>query len=84
MTPDHIPRIARLGPRGYAAFGWSGRGIGPGVTFGRALAQTVVGAREDHLPLAPGRRSAAPLAALHAACIEGGARAVHLASARGG
>ena len=82
MTPDHVPRILRLGPRGYGAFGWSGRGIGPGVTFGRALAQTVVGASEDHLPLAPGGKSAAPLADLHAACIETGARAVHLVGAR--
>lgn len=82
MTPDHIPRIVRLGPRGYGAFGWSGRGIGPGVTFGRALAQAVVGAVEDGLPLAPTDASAAPLAALRAAGIEAGARAAHLTGAR--
>lgn len=82
MTPDHIPRIQRLGPRGYAAFGWSGRGIGPGVLFGRALALAVVGAVEDGLPLAPVDASAAPLAALRAAGIEAGARAAHFVGAR--
>lgn len=82
MTSDHIPRIMRLGPRGYGAFGWSGRGIGPGTVFGRALAQAVVGASEDHLPLAPGGQSAVPLAALRAAGLEAGARAAHLVGAR--
>jgi glycine/D-amino acid oxidase-like deaminating enzyme len=38
MTSDHLPKVTELGPRGIAIYGYSGRGIGPGSTFGRAAA----------------------------------------------
>ena len=42
MTGDHLPRIMRMGPGGYAVFGYSGRGIGPGTLFGDAVARALL------------------------------------------
>ncbi|WP_260295819.1 NAD(P)/FAD-dependent oxidoreductase [Sedimenticola hydrogenitrophicus] len=52
VTGDHIPKIVDLGG-GYCCFGYSGRGIGPGVTFGTLAAQALL--REDAtlLPISP-------------------------------
>ena len=52
-TADHLPRIERFGVRGYAAYGYSGRGIGTGTLFGKALAQAALSAEEAALPLVP-------------------------------
>ncbi len=41
MTSDHLPKIAALGPRAIAIYGFSGRGIGPGTAFGKAAAAWV-------------------------------------------
>ena len=51
MTGDHLPKILRIGPNGYAVFGYSGRGIGPGTVFGRAVAEAFTGAGEDAFPV---------------------------------
>jgi glycine/D-amino acid oxidase-like deaminating enzyme len=51
MTSDHIPKVMRLGDGGYAIFGYSGRGIGPGTVLGAAAAQTLLTGDEAHLPL---------------------------------
>ena len=51
MTADHIPKVMRLAGDGYAVFGYSGRGIGPGTVIGAAAAQALLSGDEGHLPL---------------------------------
>lgn len=51
MTPDHLPRICRLGDGVYTGIGYNGRGITTGTIFGRALAGVISGASPDELPL---------------------------------
>ncbi len=53
MTGDHIPKIVELGPRAYSCFGYSGRGIGPGTTFGTLLAQALLQGDPGLLPITP-------------------------------
>lgn len=53
MTGDHLPKALELGDKAYAAFGYSGRGIGPGTVFGRALARFLLGGSVDDLPVPP-------------------------------
>lgn len=53
MTSDHIPKVMRLGAdqSGYAVFGYSGRGIGPGTVIGAAAARALLQGDETQLPL---------------------------------
>ena len=51
MTSDHLPKILRLGERGYAIFGYSGRGIGPGTLFGKSAAAACLDNNPDLLPV---------------------------------
>lgn len=52
MTSDNIPRFHQWAPRVVSVSGYNGRGIGPGTTFGRLLAQYIVGAiSEERIPL---------------------------------
>ena len=51
MTSDHIPKVMRLGGDGFAVFGYSGRGIGPGTVIGTAAARALMSGDEAHLPL---------------------------------
>ncbi len=53
MTGDHLPKILKLGENGYAAFGYSGRGIGPGTVFGKALADFLIRGDAHALPVPP-------------------------------
>lgn len=82
MTADHLPRILRLGPRGYAVFGYSGRGIGPGTLFGRAMAEALSAADESGLPVAPVEAYHEGFSGLKSVFYEVGARLVHLTSVR--
>lgn len=82
MTGDHIPKILRLGPSGYACFGYSGRGIGPGTLFGTRAATALVTGSEDDLPVAPVTAHSEPISALRAAYYEAGAIVVHAGSSR--
>ena len=82
MTADHLPRILRLGPQGYAIFGYSGRGIGPGTMFGRAVAEALIAADEANLPVAPVAAYHEGFSGLKSAFYEVGARLVHLVSVR--
>ena len=87
MTGDHLPRIQRIGPQegpqGYAVYGYSGRGIGPGTVFGRAAARALMTGREDDLPVPVIAAHHERFAHLKTLCYETGARLVHLISARG-
>ena len=51
MTPDHLPRIHRLEEGLYTPIGYNGRGITPGTTFGKAMAELLAGGAEEDLPL---------------------------------
>jgi glycine/D-amino acid oxidase-like deaminating enzyme len=83
MTGDHLPRIQRIGQGGYAIYGYSGRGIGPGTVFGRAVARALLTGEEDGLPVPVVEAHREPLAGLRTLYYETGARLVHLVAARG-
>lgn len=82
MTADHLPKILRLGPSGYAVFGYSGRGIGPGTVFGRAVTTSIIEANEDVLPVCPIDDYTEPFTTARRLYYELGASAYHLASNR--
>jgi glycine/D-amino acid oxidase-like deaminating enzyme len=82
MTGDHVPKILDLGPRGLACFGYSGRGIGPGITFGTRAAEALLANHDAALPLRPVQAHTEPLAPLRATAIEAGAVLAHTAGGR--
>ncbi|WP_316014270.1 FAD-binding oxidoreductase [Roseobacter sp. HKCCA0434] len=51
MTPDKLPRILHLAEGLYAPMGYSGRGIGPGTVFGKAIADHIVNGTPPPVPL---------------------------------
>jgi len=53
MTNSHIPKIVKLGNNAYSIYGYSGRGIGPGTYFGKAVAECLLNNNEDYLPVSP-------------------------------
>ena len=57
VAPTHMPEIRTVGPATWAAFGYTGNGVGPSHLFGRVLADLARG-RGTHLPLVdpPARR----------------------------
>ena len=82
MTSDHLPKILRLGPNGYAIFGYSGRGIGPGTVFGRAAARAFAGADEAAFPIAPQNEHMERFTAVRRRYYAFGAALAHLAQRR--
>ncbi len=51
MTPDHLPRIHRLGDGLWTAIGYNGRGITTGTLFGQSIAELLTGQDPRELPL---------------------------------
>lgn len=82
MTGDHIPKILRFGPSGLACFGYSGRGIGPGTTFGTLAAEALLTGDDSVLPVAPVDRHQERFAPLREAYYETGAILTHAIKAR--
>lgn len=82
MSVDYIAKIQHLGERGYSAFGFSGRGIGPGTVIGRSLARAVLNGDETALPIAPIDAYQDKLRVAKGLWIEAGARAIHFIGAR--
>lgn len=77
-TTDHLPRIASPGPRALSLFGYGGRGIGPGTTFGTAAARWVLGDGDPAaLPLPVSPEPAVAFAGLRSRAIDLGAALVH-------
>ncbi|MCA0922148.1 NAD(P)/FAD-dependent oxidoreductase [Pseudooceanicola nanhaiensis] len=76
-TADHLPKIERFGVRGYAAYGYSGRGIGTGTLFGKVLAQAALSAEEAALPLVPVPAYAEKMTGARALYYESGAVTMH-------
>jgi len=82
MTSDHIPKVMRLGGAGYAVFGYSGRGIGPGTVIGAAAAQALLLEDEAHLPLEAVDGYAEAFTGAKGQFYELAARLVHAGAAR--
>jgi glycine/D-amino acid oxidase-like deaminating enzyme len=78
MTDDHIPKILRLGNNAYSVFGYSGRGIGPGTYFGKAVSDCLVTGDENFLPVDPLDNYQEPLSSIKGGIIEFGATVSHL------
>ena len=78
MTDDHIPKILRLGNNAYSVFGYSGRGIGPGTYFGKAVSDCLVIGDENFLPVDPLDNYQEPLSSIKGGIIEFGATVSHL------
>ncbi|MBY6058544.1 NAD(P)/FAD-dependent oxidoreductase [Leisingera daeponensis] len=81
MTTEHLPKILDL-QGGFACFGYSGRGIGPGTLFGAAMAEALLTGDSACLPVPPVRDHAIPFASLRSAYYETGAALTHLVSNR--
>lgn len=82
MTADHMPKLLRLGPRGYSVFGYSGRGIGPGTLIGREIARAALEGDETGLPIPPRDSYGERLTGLRGLVFETGAVLTHLLRAR--
>lgn len=82
MTSDHIPKVMRLGDAGYAVFGYSGRGIGPGTVIGAAAAQALLSGDEAHLPLEAVKGYTEAFTSAKGQFYELAARLVHAGAAR--
>lgn len=83
MTSDHVPKILDIGSKGYALFGYSGRGIGPGTVFGAAAAKAALTGDKRDLPVVPVQAHSETLTGLKSIYYETGATLAHLVSARG-
>lgn len=84
MTGDHIPKILRFGTSALACFGYSGRGIGPGTTFGTLAAEALLTGDDTVLPVAPVTSHRESFVPVREAYYEMGAVLTHAVKARGG
>lgn len=77
MTSDYVPKLVEIGPNALSAFGFSGRGIGPGTVFGQTAARALLSGERDDLPLAPCAQHSETLRTVRAAYYECGASLTH-------
>ncbi|HEV7714505.1 MAG TPA: FAD-binding oxidoreductase, partial [Steroidobacteraceae bacterium] len=83
MTADNLPRFHVFAPQVIGFNGYNGRGIAPGTTFGRLLAELIQGRlREEDLPLPVTRPQGVPLRFVREALYRYGAEAVHCVGER--
>ena len=78
MTNSHIPKIVKLGDNAYSIYGYSGRGIGPGTYFGKAVAECLLNNNEDYLPVSPVNDNQEQFRSIKSKAFELGATARHL------
>ena len=78
MTSSHIPKIVKLGDNAYSIYGYSGRGIGPGTYFGKAVAECLLNNDEDYLPVSPVNHNQELFRSIKSKAFELGATARHL------
>lgn len=78
MTSSHIPKIVKLGDNAYSIYGYSGRGIGPGTYFGKAVAECLLNNDEDYLPVNPVNHNQELFRSIKSKAFEIGATARHL------
>ncbi len=82
MTEDYLPKVMIPGPDALMTFGYSGRGIGPGTVFGKAMAKALIRGEMTALPRAPVDHHAIPMAGAKQAYYEAGATLTHLVKDR--
>jgi glycine/D-amino acid oxidase-like deaminating enzyme len=83
MTDDALPRFHKFGRNVIGFSGYNGRGISPGTTFGKVLAQHVLGqVAEADLPLPLTEVKEASFRPIKEAYYEAGAQIVHFAGER--
>jgi glycine/D-amino acid oxidase-like deaminating enzyme len=83
MTADSLPRFHRFAPQVIGFNGYNGRGIAPGTTFGRVLADFVIGRLDEKgLPLPVSEPRDVAFRAVKEAVYKYGAEALHFAGAR--
>lgn len=82
MTAEYLPKILRIDASALAAFGYSGRGIGPATVFGAGMAKALLSGEDTHLPLPVVEQHALPRAGLRGAYYEFGATVTHLVKDR--
>lgn len=82
MTSDHLPKITALGSGALSAHGYSGRGIGPGTVFGKAMAECLLAGDLTGLPIPPVTGHGERAVRLREAWFETGATCLHLISSR--
>ena len=78
MTANHIPKIQKLGNNAYSIFGFSGRGIGPGTYFGKAVVESLLSGDENSLPVTPMSQNKERYSGIKSKLFELGATASHL------
>jgi glycine/D-amino acid oxidase-like deaminating enzyme len=77
MTSDHVPKVLKLDENAYSIHGFSGRGIGPGTVFGKAVVDCLMANNENILPVAAINRHNQHFSMLNKNLIEVAASAVH-------
>lgn len=83
MTADNLPRFHILAPQVIGFSGYNGRGIAPGTTFGRLLADLIVGRlNEADLPLPVSAPRPIAFRSVREALYEYGSQALHFTEAR--
>ena len=62
VSPTHLPSVVSLGERTFAAFGFTGNGVGPSHMVGHVLGSLALGRRDEltALPLVDTPRAAVP------------------------
>jgi glycine/D-amino acid oxidase-like deaminating enzyme len=83
MTVDHIPRFHILDENLVCVSSYNGRGIGPGTVFGKLLAELVLGASPDTVPLPVSKPANILTRRLRGLFYETGARIYHFIQRRG-
>ena len=83
MTCDRIPRIVEIGPNAICVYGYNGRGISPGIVFGRAAAEYLLTSDPDVLPVTISTMPGAVGRHLKTAGYETGAMLWHVIAMRG-
>jgi glycine/D-amino acid oxidase-like deaminating enzyme len=78
MTANHIPKIQKLGNNAYSVFGFSGRGIGPGTYFGKAVVESLLSGDENSLPVTPMSQNKERYSGIKSKLFELGATVSHL------
>lgn len=82
MTPNHIPRFHMPEENMISVSSYNGRGIGPGTVFGKLLAQLVMGASLDTIPLPVTDRKGIATRNFWGLFYETGARLYHFVQRR--
>ncbi|SFU36127.1 Glycine/D-amino acid oxidase [Aliiroseovarius crassostreae] len=78
MTEEYLPKILPMGNNALIAFGFSGRGIGPGTLFGKAMAEALIKDDQALLPRPPVDQHGVTMASTRQVYYETGATLTHL------